>query len=557
MMNLQSLRKYPFCRAIFGLAVTSFFIQENQGKHAETWENINKATEDIIHARLAGLILAQYPISDYTSVINAIKSDRNLRDAKYQQPMLETLLAIKNSSLDEAAKVTLLNKVFNVPVNERQKGFRLVTDMLNLKGEAYLSEVSDFTSLKAAVEKLFADKCKVKLDNFTDLYANTVGTWRSKDALLTYAGKQTADPKVLPYFQEFLIAVLQGQFQTLRYALDKNPHLAEIHQHYPKIFEQWKLGAALQGSELGIKETGEAIPIETRVIDALKQSVENNHLGLEKQTTLFPVLNGCKGNWAQLETLETPLKVVAEELAPLSNRRLTAEEKELKQRLLLEKNLLELIKDPSDLEKKLNILKGIKIKGLEEALSPFYSDLEDAVKFMHSAAQPKDEAFKVIDTDDSNHFLLMGTEVLSSCQDVKGSASLNVGLLGYALDGKHRLALVCDPSGKILARSVLRLLMDAEGKPVLFQERMYVADANPAYPQLLRKMALKKADLLGVPLVVSPEDFEKESAPKLSRCPMNMWMRLEVCKADPILLAILCISIPKDRHKGIRDGLNF
>ena len=43
---------------------------------------------------------------------------------------------------------------------------------------------------------------------------------------------------------------------------------------------------------------------------------------------------------------------------------------------------------------------------------------------------------------------------------------------------------------------------------------MYVADANPAYPQLLRQMALKKAGLLGVPLVVSPADFEKEQASK-------------------------------------------
>ena len=166
------------------------------------------------------------------------------------------------------------------------------------------------------------------------------------------------------------------------------------------------------------------------------------------------------------------------------------------------------------MEKKLNILKGIKIKGLDEALKPFYRDLEDAVKFMHSSGQPSAEAYKVIDTDDPNHFLLMGTEVLKSCLYVKGSACWNVGLLGYALDGKHRLALVCDPEGQILARSVLRLLIDAEGKPVIIQEKMYVADANPAYPQLLRQIALKKADLLGVPLVVSPKDFQKEQAKK-------------------------------------------
>ena len=79
-----------------------------------------------------------------------------------------------------------------------------MTDILNFKGEAYLSEISDFLSLTFALEKLFSDKCKVKCDNFADLYANTVGTWRSKEALLTYAGKQTGNPEVLPYFLEFL-----------------------------------------------------------------------------------------------------------------------------------------------------------------------------------------------------------------------------------------------------------------------------------------------------------------------------------------------------------------
>ena len=473
------------------VAVTEIFIRGCQGQQAETWDNLKKETEDIAHARLASLILSQYPKGDYTAVLAKIKSDRSLRDAKHQQPLLETLLAIKNCTLEEAAKIDLLNKVFAMPDTERPTGFRLVTDILNFKGEAYLREVTDFQGLKSAVEKIFSDKCKVQLDNFMDLYENTVGKWRNKEALLTYVGKQIDNPEVLPYFQAFLTAVLKDNFQTTRYTTLKNPHLAEIKQNYPEIFKNWKLSEVLKDEEVGLKDTGKAIPIEKRVVETLKQAVENRHLGgLEHQEALFPILAACKGKW---EPLDKSLELITQQLAPLLNRRLTPEELELRQRLLLQKAILELIQDPRDLEKKLNILKGIKIKGLDEVLKPFYSDLVDAVKFLHSAGQPKAEDYRVIDTDDPNHFLLMGSEVLNSCQDIKGSASLNVGLLGYALDGKHRLALVCDPEGKILARSVLRLLLDAEGKPVIFQERMYVADANPAYPQLLRQMALKKA----------------------------------------------------------------
>ena len=259
--------------------------------------------------------------------------------------------------------------------------------------------------------------------------------------------QDVANPAILPYFQAFLTSVLKDNFQTTRYATDKNPHLAEIKQYYPQIFENWKLFAVLKDDELDIKDTGKVIPVEKRVVETLKQAVENQHLGLERQEGPLSGFRRLQGKMGVARQAFEAYRSTAGSSAkpPPHPRRNRA-----KQRLLLQKAVLELIKDPSQLEKKLNILKGIKIKSLDEALNPFYRDLEDAVKFMRSSGQPKAEGYKVIDTDDPNHFLLMGTEVLNSCQDVKGSASLNVGLLGYALDGKHRLALVCDPEGKIL-----------------------------------------------------------------------------------------------------------
>ena len=283
------------------LTVAEVFIRGYQAPYYEMWENLKKETADVTHARFACLILSQYPKGDYTSVLGKIKSDRSLRDAKHQQPLLETLLAIKNCALDDDAKIDLLNKVFAMPDKELQTGFRLVIDILNFKGEAYLRGITGFRGLKSVAEKLIADKCKVQLDNFTALYENTVGTWRSKDASLTYAGKQTADPTVLPYFQTFLTSVLKDNFQTTRYAIDKNPHLAEIKQHYPQVFENWKLSAVLKDEEVSIKETKKAIPVEKRMIETLKQAVENRHLGLERQEALFPIVAACKGKWEQVD----------------------------------------------------------------------------------------------------------------------------------------------------------------------------------------------------------------------------------------------------------------
>ena len=175
----------------------------------------------------------------------------------------------------------------------------------------------------------------MQLDNFTALYENTVGKWRSKEALLTYASKHSANPAVLPCFQAFLTAVLNDNFQTNRYAAEKNPHLAEIEQLYPEIFKNWKLSAALKDDELGIKDTGKAIPVEKSVVETLQLAVENQHLGLERQEALFPVLEACKGKW---KSIDKPIELIAQQLAPLLGRRLTPEEMELKQRLLLQKS---------------------------------------------------------------------------------------------------------------------------------------------------------------------------------------------------------------------------
>ena len=156
------------------------------------------------------------------------------------------------------------------------------------------------------------------------------------------------------------------------------------------------------------------------------------------------------------------------------------------------------------------------IKGLLSSNMEFYQDIEGALNRIKSAAAgTRKQNIKVIDTDDPNHILLMGTEVNNSCQRVNGNPDLNKCLLGFFLDGKHRLALVCNAQGKILARaSVLRLLIDSKGQPVLYQEWVYLGDHCDNPKALLRKLAIKKALSLGVPLTVGHEESEKKEGAK-------------------------------------------
>ena len=96
-----------------------------------------------------------------------------------------------------------------------------------------------------------------------------------------------------------------------------------------------------------------------------------------------------------------------------------------------------------------------------------------AESLLESQTQSNDsEKEIVVESEDPFDLLLCGTDVSGSCMRVDGSPELNKGLLGYIMDGKNRLIAVKNPQGKILSRSILRILWDGE-KVVLFLERLY------------------------------------------------------------------------------------
>lgn len=108
----------------------------------------------------------------------------------------------------------------------------------------------------------------------------------------------------------------------------------------------------------------------------------------------------------------------------------------------------------------------------------------------------------VEETDDFVDLFSCGTEVLGSCQTVDGNVKLNKCLLAYVQDGKNRLVTIKDKSGKILARSILRLLIDqATDQPVLFMETIYPKRAPPLYREGLLALAKQKAGILNLPLL--------------------------------------------------------
>ena len=496
------------------VALTKEFIYLSFSLNTPFLLTYREASEFIVHNELACLVLAHFPSEGkevYIKFLRMLKIEREFKAGNLQKPLLEVLLKIKDSQLPDPKKIALIDFFSQMPLQERVRCFRFVCDLLNFKGESYLCDVKTTDELSKVLAKMFEEQMDINVDGFPEKYEKTLMTWRNKDAIFTYASKinqlNTAyKPKAIQLYKEALSFVLEGTFSQKRYQTETNPHLAEINQNYPLVYQKWQQPIELDAKEIEVANfKNSAEPISVAIIKTLKEAIAQEHLGGNMQAVLFPVISRfCKDNGDPKPLFDEVIK----QLIPLSDRRLTKEEAPVKNRLLIERSLLKLFIQPEDMDVQLKQIKGLLNSNME-----FYQDIEGALnRIKAAAAEKRKQDIKVIDTDDPNHILLMGTEVYNSCQRVNGSPDHNKCLLGFFLDGKHRLGLVCNAQGKILARSVFRLLIDSLGQPVLYQEVAYLGDQCDNSIGLLRRLAIKKALNIGVPLAAGKSDSESKEA---------------------------------------------
>ncbi len=487
-------------------AITKQYIYISFAQREPVWRKFRTLSENMQHVELACLLFALFPQDQpeiYSQAIECLKKEREFKEASHQKLLLETLLKIKDCDLPPNQISAVVRMLFGLPLKRRVLAFRQVQDLLNFKGHIFLENISSSEEISQALESLFRQRMGLEVDQFAEKYDATLARWRQPASIMTYAAKLQELPlyeknKALEFFKELLIGVLDNTYTQCRYATKKNPHLAEIASKHPQVFAKWQQPIALEAtavkSQLNYKDEE---PLSYKIVKNLKEALAHHHLGGEQQPELFPDLT--EYIHGRLES-KAAYSQVEKKLIPLS-RRLEADEMAVKNRLLIEKKVLEVMSLPDNLEKKLIDLKSQLPKECE-----FFNDIEGALRSLKKTAEHSENLMTVVDTDHPNHLLLMGSEVDGSCQRVDGSPHLNKCLLGFLLDGKHRLGVVCDSQGKITARSVFRLLLDSTGQPVLFQERVYRQGHSNSYDLLLRQLAEKKAAQLGVPLVFSQNE---------------------------------------------------
>lgn len=145
---------------------------------------------------------------------------------------------------------------------------------------------------------------------------------------------------------------------------------------------------------------------------------------------------------------------------------------------------------------------------LQDALGSLVDDLPADLQFIpesviellesHSHENVHQELLSVEDSIDPRVTLEIGAAPQRTCQHYE-TGEWNEGLIGY-FGPDVKLLIVRNLKGGIIGRSVLRLMQDASGNPVLYTEPIYQSVASPQISKLLHEHAGRKADAMGVEL---------------------------------------------------------
>jgi hypothetical protein len=154
----------------------------------------------------------------------------------------------------KAVTVPAASKVVGVEKDTRKEEFNKIVDNLSVYGNILaifgkdelikcVSENRDYhTILLENFNKLF-DVAKV--ENLNDKFLATFGKFRNQNAIFNYLksinsllpGEKEA---VKAAFNSYIVAVLNGSFEEMRYSSDHSPILQKINDKFPEFLNKWK-----------------------------------------------------------------------------------------------------------------------------------------------------------------------------------------------------------------------------------------------------------------------------------------------------------------------------
>ena len=487
-----------FLREIFDLRKPSLrfglskLLPDLAAKGAARFENLQKEMTPF----LANMILSSLEVEgvshEAVQAMNSKLKGKTFKDNVKLSTVLTAFLQLKETSnLTPKEKANVLNRM----AGEKDLFIQcvLLQGILGLKGENKLKEEQP---LENVLHGLFVKSVGIKgLTNFADKYASTFAKFRRPESVMAYAGSLRSLPDsilLLRSYGIYIRSVLENTFTKTRYQTDNNPHLDKIKETHPSLFEKWMKGLT--------------IPLDS-VLSSQMPQIDFFKI-LEKKVLNEEHIDPDTVPYLK-RFLENPGKKVeiTKELGKELGGEIARKEKKVKDLLSLQSYCIKLAsgENPKNSLQSLQAVVLTMKKG--ELPQNFLNDIEELLLLNASTEMKKEKRvyqdWKLVNSDDPCDLLLCGTEV-DSCQSIDGKPKENQCLLSYLLDGKIRLLAIKNPSGKIIIRTMLRLLWDPEkSTPVLFQDVIYSSalqgETMAEFTEVLLKEGEKIAKELGVP----------------------------------------------------------
>lgn len=335
--------------------------------------------------------------------------------------------------------------------------------------------------LKSLFQKQIADTYAISSlseEEVYESYEKTFGSLRVPYALEIYTVAIREINEMQAPLKRFVETVLLGTFAEERYRIDNNPHLQKIQEEAPEVFQKWK--------EISFEKTLEGDfqkeMTNFKYREFFLEKLQDGHFNLEGIDKLPMLTHFLRtGEKKDIEGEDKDLALVQNLcISLIENGEVETEDQKkmlIEIELALQNHSLEILNDVRVLLKKEKNPNGVK-------------------------------AEKIILTRDMEDLFLTGTES-GSCQRVDGNGEYNKCLLAYCLDGKVSLLACKDRGGKIVGRSIVRLLWDSKtGKPALFLSRYY---GESELQEEVVQAALECAKLLGCKVYVNGVDDKLDS----------------------------------------------
>ncbi len=482
----------------------------------EMVKNLVKKNKKYLDLVILFSVQARIDVPTMTNLLTGLGAAK-YKDTAIITPIIEILCALSTTQLlSIEKKQELLMFVFNPPVqgpreprpdfNDRLAKYRqdqqnliaALHSLLYFHQETLLNEIKDSTMLVDKWKTFMGETFHIDgdiLPQFMKIFGQST---RYPNALFIYATRLQTLPKqeinqVMPLLGKFASSVLNGTYPQIRYDFTNNPHLQTVFSKNENLLEKWQTSLPIKINQAA-QEMIQNEESQQQIERLTRKALSDHHLGKD-QETVYPELTALLSRELKLPKIHPE-----------------ADEQELKRTNIVQQCGV-LLNPKSDLFQ-LKTALGELQKLLPNDVQ-FKQDVNNMLKQL-SLPQSSSESWTILDTDAWIDMLLMGTEVDSSCQGIKSNPDDNKCLLSYILDGKTRIMIAADPSGKIVGRAVLRILWDAkQKKPVLFVERLYIHGENyKSKQQAILEGCKQKAQVMGIPLVASAPDYRALKADK-------------------------------------------